>query len=76
MIAALRDIWHMAKRKGFARSYQDAYQLLINSGRYVLAAGINEPVMVRPLPPPVARASTSNQLGVPQCQPALQPDWP
>ena len=48
MIAALRDIWHMAKQKGFARSYQDAYQLLIDSGKYRLMAGINEPVMVRP----------------------------
>ncbi len=48
MIASLRDIWLMARRKGYEGSYQDAFDLLSESGRYQLDSGINEPVMVRP----------------------------
>lgn len=72
MIAALRDIWHMAKQKGFARSYQDAYQLLIDSGKYRLMAGIGEPVMVRPLPvAPVIHSGLVTRLEIPSQPPAL-----
>ena len=68
MIASLRDIWHMAKRKNFAGSYQDALRLLVNSGRYLLAAGIGEPVMVRPLParlPTILQSDPTIRLEIP-----------
>lgn len=74
MTAALRDIWHMAKRKGFAGSYQDAFRFLINSGKYRLMAGIGEPVMVRPLPEPlspVVHSDLASRLEIPSQSPAL-----
>jgi len=48
MIASLRDVWRMARLKSFDGSYIDALNLLASTGRYHLAAGIDEPVMIRP----------------------------
>ncbi len=50
MIASLRDVWHMARWHGYEGSYQDAFDLLGTTGRYRLTSGIDEPVMIRPLP--------------------------
>jgi hypothetical protein len=49
MIVALRDVWHMACRRNFTGSYEDAHHLLAATGRYRLAGDLDAPLMIRPI---------------------------
>ena len=48
MIAALRDVWHMACRRSFTGSYENARRLLTATGRYHLAGDLANPMTIRP----------------------------
>jgi hypothetical protein len=63
MVASLRDVWRMARGRSFDGSYRDAYRLLVESGRYYLTAGIDEPIMVRPAIAPAIPLILQSDLG-------------
>ncbi len=48
IVAALRDVGHMACPRGFDGSYEDAYRFLAETGRYRLVGDHGSPVTVQP----------------------------